>query len=159
MNFGPIEPGRDSSSIGPMLAAEMPKPPFRPGVAGRMAFFFGPVAGALVSVTNLRRIGYPLKAKRVLIWTLVGAIPFVLLLILIPDPFSRIIGIGAEFGFYKVYAGLQEKEFTEWQGAHPEIEPLSGWRAIGWGFAGLLALIVIFLLVSFPLALFFPSLV
>ena len=58
-----IEPRKDSYSLGPTLPAEMLKPPFRPNVAGRIAFFFSPIAGALVSVSSLRRMGYPVKGE------------------------------------------------------------------------------------------------
>jgi len=152
-----IEAGKDSYSIGPVLPAEMTKAPFRPKVAGRIAFFFGPVAGALISVINLRRFGYPLKAKRVFSWTLVGTGVLAVVFLLIPDVLGRVVGIAAEIAFYQVYPRLQEKEFGEWQMAHPDIEPLSGWKAIGWGFAGLLLFLVVFVAVGFPLSILFPS--
>jgi hypothetical protein len=135
----------------------MTKAPFRPKVAGRIAFFFGPVAGALISVINLRRFGYPLKAKRVFSWTLVGTGVLAVVFLLIPDVLGRVVGIAAEIAFYQVYPRLQEKEFGEWQMAHPDIEPLSGWKAIGWGFAGLLLFLVVFVAVGFPLSILFPS--
>jgi hypothetical protein len=138
-----IEPGKDSYSIGPTLAAEMHKPPFRPGVAGRIAFFFGPIAGALVSVISLRRMGYPVKAKRVFLWTLVAASILAIALILTPDIFGRVIGFAAEIAFYMILPRLQENEFAEWQAIHIDPEPSNGWNAVGWGFAGL----ILFLLV------------
>jgi len=152
-----IQPGQDYS-IGPTLPAEMPKAPFRPKVAGKIAFFFGPVAGALVTVINLRRTGYPLKAKRVLLWTLVGAAVLAAILVVIPDVFGRLVGLGAEFAFYKIYPDLQEKEFDGWQSANPDIQPLNGWKSLGWGFAGLVIFLAIFFVVAFPLFLLFPSL-
>jgi hypothetical protein len=136
----------------------MRKAPFRPKVAGKIAFLFGPVAGALVSVINLRRTGYPLKAKRVLLWTLVGTVVFAAILILIPDALGRIVGIGAEIAFYKIYPGLQEREFDEWQSANPDLQPLNGWNAIGWGFAGMVIFLAIDFAVGIPLFLLFPSL-
>lgn len=135
----------------------MTKAPYRPKAAGRIAFFFGPVAGALVTVVNLRRYGYPLKAKRVLSWTLLAAALLSVVLLLIPDVLSRVIGLIAEFTAYKVYSGLQEKEFEEWQTSHPDIEPRSGWGALGWGVAGLLLFLGIIFAVGFALALFVPS--
>jgi hypothetical protein len=154
-----IEPGKDTYSVGPTLPAEMPKAPYRPKVAGKIAFFFGPVAGALVSVVNLRRFGYPLKARRVLRWTLLGAAALMIVFMLIPDILGRAVGLGAEIAFYMIYPGLQAKEFDEWQSAHPDIEPLNGWKALGWGFAGLALLILIGLVEVVALSLLFPSLV
>jgi hypothetical protein len=87
----------------------MTKAPFRPKVAGRIAFFFGPLAGALISVINLRRFGYPVKAKRVFFWTLVGAAALAVIFLLIPDVLGRVVGLAAEIAFYQVYPRLQEK--------------------------------------------------
>ncbi len=159
MDSSAIEPGKDLSSVGPTLAAEMLKPPYRPKVAGKIAFFFGPVAGALVSVINLRRFGSPLKATRVLRWTLLGAVALAALLIIIPDFLGRLVGLGAEIAFYMIYPGLQEREFDEWQAAHPEIEPLNGWKALGWGVLGLVIFGIIIVLVGIVLSLLLPSLV
>lgn len=151
------EPGKDSYSIGPTLPAELPRPPFRPKVAGKIAFFFGPVAGALVSVVNLRRFGYPLKARRILLWTLLVAAVLSVVLIVTPDILGRFIGIGAEIAFYMIYPPLQEKEFEEWQRAHPDVEPMNGWKALGWGFAGLAMYFVVLLAMAFALGMMFPS--
>jgi hypothetical protein len=153
-----IEPGKDSYSIGPTLPAELPRLPYRPKVAGKIAFFFGPVAGALVSVINLRRFGYPLKAKRILLWTLLAAAVLSVVFIVTPDILGRFIGLGAEIAFYKVYPPLQEKEFDEWQSAHSDLAPMNGWKALGWGFAGLGLFFVIFMAVAFALGMIFPSL-
>jgi hypothetical protein len=136
----------------------MTKAPYRPTAAGRIAFFFGPVAGALVTVTNLRRYGYPLKANKVLLWTLLAAAVLSVVLIVTPDLLGRVIGLAAEFAAYKVYSGLQEKEFNEWQTAHPDIAPLNGWGALGWGFAGLVVLFMMIVGIGFILALLLPSL-
>jgi hypothetical protein len=135
----------------------MLKPPFRPGVAGRIAFFFSPIAGAFVSVISLRRMGYPVKAKRVFLWTLASSAILAVVIILTPDIVGRGIGIATEIAFYGILPPLQEKEFAEWQAAHFDIEPSNGWKAIGWGFAGLLLFFFVFFLVSFPVALVFPS--
>jgi disulfide bond formation protein DsbB len=135
----------------------MLKAPYRPQAAGRIAFFFGPVAGAIVSVINLRRFGYALKAKRVFLWTLAATSVLAAVLVVTPDVLGRIIGLAAEISFYKIYSSIQEKEFNEWQAAHPDMQPLSGWGAIGWGFAGLLLFVVIAIIVSVPLGLLFPS--
>jgi hypothetical protein len=135
----------------------MTKAPFRPKVAGRIAFFFGPLAGALISVINLRRFGYPVKAKRVFFWTLVGAAALAVVFLLIPDVLGRVVGLAAEIAFYQVYPRLQEKEFGEWQAAHPNIEPLNGWKAIGWGFTGLILFVGVLIVVAYPLSLLLPS--
>lgn len=135
----------------------MLKAPFRPQVAGRIAFFFGPMAGALVSVISLRRMGHPLRAKRILRWTLLVAAMLAVLLILTPDILGRALGLGAEIAFYLTFPGLQKSEFAEWQAAHPDLEPSNGWKALGWGFVGALLFVAVLFAVAFPIALIFPS--
>ncbi len=107
----------------------MLKPPFRPNVAGRIAFFFGPIAGAFVSVISLRRMGYPLKAKRIFLWTLAAAAILSVVLLLTPDFLGRIIGLATEIAFYLVFPGLQEREFDQWQADHSDLQPSNGWKA------------------------------
>lgn len=127
-------------------------------MAGRIAFFFGLIAGALVSVISLRRMGYPLKAKRSLRWTLLAAATLAPILLAIPDIAGRGIGVGGEISFYLLYPRLQETEIAAWQATHSDVEPSSGWSAVGWGIAGLVLFCVIFFAVVFPLSIFFPSL-
>jgi hypothetical protein len=87
----------------------------------------------------------------------VGAAALAAVLTLIPSGLGRIVGIVAEVAFYQVYPRLQEREFGVWRTAHPDIQPLKGWRAVGWGLVGLLLFFVVFFVVAFPLALIFPS--
>jgi FtsH-binding integral membrane protein len=158
MGSSTIDPGRDLAPLGPVLDAERLTPPFEPAVAGRIAFFFGPIAGALVSVISLRRTGYPLRARQVLRWTIAVAAVMSLVLILLPDGLGRLFGFVAEITFYSVYPKLQKDEFAIWQTANPGVEPSNGWKALGWGFLGLLLFFVVGLLILIPLATFFPEL-
>ena len=152
-----IEPGKDYGSVGPALAAETPKPPFRPQVAGRIAVFFGPVAGALVPVISLRHMGLPLKAKRTLRWTLLATAVLAAVLLATPDVYGRVIGLGVEISFYLLYPRLQEVEYAAWQSAHTDIEASNGWGAVGWGIVGLVLFFVIFIVVAIPMSILFPS--
>jgi hypothetical protein len=52
-----------------------------------------------VSAINLRRFGYPLKAKRVFLWTLVASAALAALLIVTPDLLGRVIGIAAQISY------------------------------------------------------------
>jgi hypothetical protein len=135
----------------------MLKAPFRPQVAGRIAFFFGPIAGALVSVVSLRRMGHPLRAKRIFLWTLLAAAILAVVLMLTPDLLGRALGLATEIAFYLILPSLQDREFAEWQAAHSGIQPSNGWKALRWGFAGLLLVLFVFFLVAFTIALVFPS--
>ena len=135
----------------------MLKAPFGPQVAGRIAFFLGPIAGAIVSVISLRRMGHPLRAKRTFLWTLLAAAILSVVITITPDILGRVISLGSELAFYLIFPGLQDREFTEWQTAHPELQPSNGWRALGWGLLGTLMFLVVFFAVAIPIALIFPS--
>jgi len=158
MGSSTIEPGRDMASLGPVLDAERLTPPFAPAVAGRIAFFFGPIAGALVSVVSLRRTGHPLRARQVLRWTIAVAAVMSLVLILLPNGLGRLFGFVAEITFYTVYPKLQNDEFAIWQTANPGVEPSNGWKALGWGFLGAILFFVVAILIAIPLGIFFPGL-
>ena len=158
MSSSAIEPGKDYAALGPVLPAERLVPPFSPKVAGRIAFWFGPIAGALVSVVSLRRTGHPLRARQILRLTIAVAAVLSLILILLPDGIGRLFGLVAEITFYSVYPKLQEDEFAIWETANPGVESSNGWKALGWGFLGLLLFLVITVLIAIPIAIFFPGL-
>jgi hypothetical protein len=141
-------------NLGPRLPAELRKPPFTPKATGRIAFFFGPFAGALVSVISLRRMGHPEQASKALSVALFGSLSLAMVLFFIPDPFARFVGLGAEYAFYHIFKDLQKNEFEEWQAANASIQPTNGWLAIGWGFLGLLLSLGVFLVVFVALGFF-----
>ncbi len=146
-------PGTGSYSMGPPLPAELLKPPFTPGTAGRIAFFFGPLAGALVSAISLRRMRHPEKARKVTTMALLAAALLALILVFIPEGLSRIVGLAAEAAFYVTFQTIQESEFAEWQIANVSMQPSSGWKAIGWGLIGLCLFLMIVLVVVFGLSM------
>jgi len=139
---------KESVNLGPPLPHEMPKPPFRPGAIGRIAFFFSIVAGALVCIISLRRMGHAEKARKVLWMTIAGAVGVACFLLLLPDAIGRLAGLLLEVLWYFVYRKIQATEFEHWQALHPETFPASGWRAIGWGFLGAGMFFVIIVLVA-----------
>ncbi len=143
MSSNSMGPGADSYTLGPPLPQEMSKPPFRPKAAGTIGFFFSFIAGAVVSVISLRRMGHSQKAKRILWITMLGAVPLATILMLIPAAFGRFFGIGLEVASLLIFPKIQDQEFSQWQAAHPEVVPSSGWKALGWGFAGLAAFFAI----------------
>jgi hypothetical protein len=139
---------KESVNLGPPLPHEMPKPPFRPSTVGTIAFFFSIVAGSLVCIINLRRMGHAEKAKRVLWITIGSAVGVASFLLLLPDAVGRLVALPLEIAWYFVFPKIQAAEFEQWQALHPEILPASGWRAIGWGFLGAGMFFVIIILVA-----------
>jgi hypothetical protein len=95
----PIVPGTDSYTLGPLLPSEASKAPWRPKVAGRIAFFFGLVAGALIVAISLRRMACQRTAKKVMLLALAAAVAEAAILFFIPDALSRLVGFGSEIAF------------------------------------------------------------
>jgi hypothetical protein len=129
----------------------MPKPPFRPKAAGTIGFFFSIVAGALVSVISLRRMGHSQKAKKVLWITVLATIVIAIILILTPLRLGRLVGLGLEGVWYFVFPKIQDQEFRQWQAMHPDVLPSSGWKALGWAFLGIVMFFVIAIVTGFAL--------
>jgi hypothetical protein len=144
-SFGP---GPDSYNLGPPLTQEAAKPPFRPKVAGRIGFFFGVVAGALVSVVNLRRMGHAQKANKIMWITLLAALALAGVIILVPDGLVRLATFASEIVWYVIFPKIQDQEFGQWVVAHENTSPSNGWGALGWGFVGLFVFFVIGIVMS-----------
>jgi hypothetical protein len=132
--------------LGPPLPSEESKPPWRPKVAGRIAFFFGPIAGALVVASSLRRMGYQDRAKEVMYLALGMTVLEAALFFFIP---GALPGFVAEIAFLLFFPAFMEGAFLKWQAAHPDAKPSRGWSAIGWGLVG----IVVFLAIVIPVLL------
>lgn len=141
--------------LGPPLAPEESKPPWRPKVAGVIAFFFGPIAGALVVASSLRRMGYQDRAKQVMFLALGMTVLEAAILFFIP---GALPGFVAEIAFLLFFPAFMEGAFREWQAAHPDANPSSGWSAIGWGLVGIVLFLVIVFLVLEGLSALLPGL-
>jgi hypothetical protein len=153
ISTNPSEFGTDSYTLGPPLPAELLKPPFTPKAAARIAFFFGPLAGALVSAISLRRMRHPEKARKAIIGALLAMVALALVLFFTPEALTRIVGLGAEAAFYFTFERFQEREFANWQAANATVQPSNGWMAVGWGFFGLFLEVILFFAVVMALIL------
>ena len=103
---------------------------------------------------SLRRMGHPEQASKVFSVALFGSLGIAVVLFFVPDPFARLVGLGAEFVFYHIFKDLQKDEFAAWQAANTSIQPTNGWLGIGWGFLGLVFLLAVFLVVFVVLGFF-----
>lgn len=142
---------------GPPLPSEVSKPPWRPKVAGVIAFFFGPVAGALVVAGSLRRMGYPDWAKKVMFLSLGLTVVEAAIFFFIPEEAWRAVAFAAEIAFLLVFPVFMEGLFNAWQAAHPDAHPSSGWSAIGWGLVGTVVFLVIVFVVHAGLSALLPG--
>jgi len=145
-------PAQEPYYLGPPPVAErVQKPPYRPSVSGKIGFFFGPPAAALVLYVNLRRMGHPEKARRILIRTIIAAILIGFVMLRSPDAVGRLIGLAVEIVTAVIFPPLQEAEFAAWQQANPAISPSNGWLAIGLGVLGLLGYLMLFIVLAMVL--------
>ena len=127
------------------------KPPWKPRVSGRMAFWLGPLAGGIVAFINLRRLGARRKANLTLLSTVATLIlALVILIYVIPYYLlflGKFIGLGIEVAGFKIFPSIQSKDFETWQVNHPGATTANGWKAIGWGILGLLSFLALIVLV------------
>ena len=143
----------ETYTLGPPLRQEAPKPPFRPQVAGKIAFFFGLVSGALIAAVNLRRMGDPQKAEKVMWITILSTAVVATVLIIIPTAVGRLLGLSLEIVWYFVFPKIHDEEFRQWESTHKGIKPSNGWRALGWGLFGA----VLFLVIIAAMAIFLDA--
>jgi len=145
--------GTRPATIDPPVPAETPEAPWGPKAVGLIALFFGPIAGAWVVATSLRRMGHQQSAgKFVPLALVVAAVECAILAIWIPLPLNPFVGLGAEFTFLFIFPAFMKKQFSEWQAAHPGAVPSNGWNAIGRGLLGALAFVAIYILAFAALA-------
>ncbi len=99
-------------------------------------------------------MGHPEQASKAFSVALFGSLGLAIVLFFVPDPFARLVALGAEFAFYHIFKDLQKNEFAGWQAANASVQPANGWLAVGWGFVGLLLSLVVFLVVFIVLGFF-----
>jgi len=150
-------PAGSPYTIGPPLPAEEGKPPWRPKVAGRVAFFFGPVAGALVVAISLRRMRDQQAARKVMLLALGLAAGEAAILFFIPPALGRLVGLCAEIAFFLIFPVFMERQFKEWEAIHPNSAPASGWMSIGWGIVGSLMFLVTAVVIFVAIAAVLPT--
>jgi tetratricopeptide (TPR) repeat protein len=113
------------------------KLPWKPRVAGVMALLFGPLAGAFITYTNLRRLGQSRKATLTLRWSIAATLAAMVVLLYLPDQFTRIFGLGVEAAGAAVYPAIQQNDFAVWEQGHPQPQSASGWRSLGLALLGM----------------------
>ena len=126
------------------------KPPWRPKVAGYVAFILGPMAGALVAAATFRRIGQPRKAQQTLLYTLLLSIAFLIpFLLWIPAEatIKRIILLAVEGAGYSVFPSIIREDYVRWKTANPDVKPRNDWAAVGLGVLGALVYLTIAVLI------------
>jgi hypothetical protein len=117
------------------LPAATPWPPL---AASWATLFLGPLAGALVTAANLRRLGRPDKALFALVTGLAT-------LGLLGAAWLSGAGVGERglaaylllsLGNIGLYLYLQQPDFAAWVRAHPRDTPTTLWTAASWALIG-----------------------
>jgi hypothetical protein len=93
------------------------------------------------------------QANKVRRYTFLIAIAIVIILMLIPDALGHLVGLGMEVASFTIFPRIQDVSFAEWQGSNSGVEPSNGWKAIGWGFLGLLLFVLLAVVIGMAMAL------
>ncbi len=119
-------------------SAPSPTPPWTPLAASWATIFLGPLAGALVTAVNLRRLARPDKALFALVTGLAS-------LGLLGAIWISGLGVGdrgllsyllLSAGNIGLYLYLQQADFATWVRTHPRDVPISPWAAASWALIG-----------------------
>jgi hypothetical protein len=118
--------------------------PWRPRVSGISGFLCGPLAAAIITFINLRRLGERRMAFWTIALTVVACAGYGLAVAMLPDSATTALGkvIGNVLSPF-LFPLLQTRAFAEWEKGHPEATPDNGWRSSGWSILGLAAFLVI----------------
>jgi hypothetical protein len=115
-----------------------PAPPWPPLAATWATLFLGPLAGALVTAANLRRLDRPDKALFALV-TGLGTLGLLGAAWLSGEGAGE-RGLGAylllSLGNIGLYLYLQQPDFAAWVRAHPRDLPAPLWTAASWALIG-----------------------
>ncbi len=106
---------------------------------------------------SLRRMGFPDAARKVMFLALTLALAMSTVLFFVPDQAGRAVGLVGEIVFLVLFRALIEKQFNQWQAAHPDVTPSSGWNAIGWGLLGAVMFVAISIMVAVAMYKLFPG--
>ena len=120
------------------------KPPWNPDYSAYICLAFGPIAGAIVSVKNLKRFGQEREAKRVRNLVIL-LVPALLVFALYLD-LGRIVGLGGNIGFLYWFLRVQKGGFEQWKSSNPSRELANGWYSLCWGGIGLVTLLVLIII-------------
>lgn len=139
-----LEEEISKTKINQYVAVVGQMPPWKPMVAGVMGLLLGPIAAAIVTFINLKRLDRHKKANWVLALSIAGGIILFYGLFFLPELQSESLGkfIGNFISPF-LYPFIQKDDFEEWKAKHPEATANRGVRSIGWGFIGLLLNLVI----------------
>ncbi len=127
------------------------KPPWKPIVSGIVGLVFGPMAGAITSFINLRRLGQRRTAILTLLFTALGSLLFGVGIYWLPrelvDGAGRLVG---HLVSPLLFPYLQAQAFKRWEADHPGASTANGWLTIGWGLLGLVAFFLLAIAGSLP---------
>lgn len=135
--------GADSDVKKPALF-DPSKQPWRPRVSGVVGFLFGPLAAAIVSFNNLRRLGSPWRANWVLIATVLACLLIGFSYLPVRNYANQQVQLADSFYGFSwlvlwvhignlvspfIYPILQWQKFEDWKAQKQHRPPANGWSA------------------------------
>ncbi len=130
-----------------LLLIDTGKSPWHPLVAVISSIIFTPLAGALVTNINLRKLGKRLKADIVLIFTVLSSITLAFLFPKLPNNVVQVLNLS----FYALLPLLfwlaQKNDFEKWKRSDSHNIASKWQKSLILSFAGLLIYLFIFLVV------------
>lgn len=125
-------------------------PPWSPRVIGANGLLFGPIAAALITYFNFKRMGQPNKAKWTIILTIIGTTLFIIFALMSQnrryDDFMRLL---SQFASLLLYPAVQLEDFNKWK--LKGRAPYNGWKSLGWGILGVIAFFALTMIVTLVL--------
>ncbi len=125
------------------------KAPWKPRVSGAIGLAFGPVAAALITFVNLRRLDSPRKARWVLGLTSVGSVLLGSFTYLMQEKSGYWLS-SLNILIAPLYSILQTAEFDAWRARNPVAKSQNGWYATGWGLIGLVVFLALAIIGTLP---------
>jgi len=105
----------------------------------------GPLAGALVTYVNLKRLGQGRKGRLVFGWSIVATVPLFAALIYLPAEITKVLGVAVEGTGAALFPWLQKQPFEKWEQANPGAVHANKWKSVGWGLLGMVLVFVVFM--------------
>jgi hypothetical protein len=154
---GPLVVAGTDPNGRPSVRVVAARPPWMPKTAGRIAFWLGPMTGAMIVADSLRRMGHKERAKKVMLLASMAAVIEAVVIFFVSEGVARLVGFAGEIGFLLFFPPFMEKEFEEWRGANPGLAPADGWKAMKWFVPGVIMLVGIFIATFVILKLVLPQ--
>ncbi|MGL1935588.1 MAG: hypothetical protein OCD01_11225 [Fibrobacterales bacterium] len=134
------------------------KLPWKPWVTGFYGASFGPISAGIITYLNLKRMGHRDKGYKIFSATMIISFLIIAFLIYLPDDVPEFYGRIFQALVSVLFPMLQTSEFKLWLNEDTlGNSPRNGWSALGWGFLGMIAFIIMAYSVGYAYGLMLAS--